>query len=78
MMTKHDAAKILYGEVPGGDLTPLRMMDYAQGECGKAAIRNTWRDDAWHAVWWTLHALSHDEKQGCEVGKAYLELTKRG
>lgn len=77
-MDKADAAKVLYGYVPGGEMRPLEMMDVAQREWTKPAIRNTWRDDAWHAVWWVLHALVHDDKQGCEVGKAYLELTKRG
>lgn len=77
-MNKNDAAKVLYGYVPGGSLTPHQMMDYAQGEWVKPGVRETWRDEAWHAVWWVLHALAHDDKKGCEVGKAYLELTKRG
>lgn len=77
-MDKNDAAKVLYGYVPGGSLTPHQMMDYAQEEWVKPAIRNTWRDDAWHAVWWALHALVHEEKHSLEPARAYLELTKRG
>ncbi len=76
-MDKTDAAKVLYGYVPQGDLTVHTMMDYAQGEWVKPAIRDTWRDEAWHAVWWVLHALAHDDKKALEPGKAYLELAKR-
>lgn len=77
-MDKNDAAKVLYGYVPNGSMTPYQMMDYAQDEWGKPTIRDTWRDDAWHAVWWILHALAHDDYKGMDVGKAYLELAKRG
>lgn len=77
-MDKNDAAKVLYGYVPNGSLTPHQMMDYAQAEWIKPEVRDTWRDDAWHAVWWVLHALVHDDKKALDPGKAYLELTKRG
>lgn len=77
-MDKHDAAKMLYGYVPGGDDRPLKMMDMAQDEWHKPGVRDTWRDDAWHAVWWVLHALVHDDKKALGPGQAYLELMKRG
>lgn len=77
-MNKSEAAKVLYGYVPEGDQRPLQMMDCAQDQWTKPGIRDTWRDDAWHAVWWILHALVHDDRKAIETGKAYLELAKRG
>lgn len=77
-MDKHEAARILYGNVPGGDPRPLAMMDLAQMEWMRPEVRETWKDNAWHGVWWVLYALVHDDKQALESGRAYLELTKRG
>lgn len=53
------------------------IMQYAQEQWRTPGIRDTWKDDTWHGVWWALHALAHEDRKAVECAKAYLELAMR-
>lgn len=79
-MDIHDAAKIAYAGHPK-ILRNIKMqswMDEVQEWWKEEGNAMSWRDESFHAVWWSLYALLHNDPKALENAHAYLSLAKRG
>ena len=75
-MNIHDAAKICYADNPRllRNLELMRWMDCCEVQWHEHLP--PWEDDTFHAVWWALHALAHNDPKALVNAHAYLELAK--